>query len=1174
MRRLTSMTFAALLVVALCATAFAQGTSSLTGTVADPNGAVVSGANVTVTNVATNVSTTTQTTDSGLYRFPTLPVGTYNVKVEAAGFSTAQVEQVVLTVAQVVTQDVKLTVGAATETVTVVAGGEQLSQPSESSVSQLLNRNVWETYPLENRDTNEFINLLPGAVPDEFAGSTRGAAVNGVRGGTGNFLVDGFDNNDQGQGGRGALVSGGITSISPEAIQEYRVITNNYAAQYGKGGGFVTDTVLRGGTNDLHGSLFEYNRIQKLAANDFFSNAGNVEDQLVRNQFGGSFGGPIRKDKTFAFGTAEFQRLRQAGPLTTTSTTQQFLDFVNSGAFANFMETNAEGLCVREFGAACPGTFSHSRTIGPVYRTLAAGQNVPLATRNLRNEAAGLFTALLLGSPIVYPVPVYGQVTVVNPSFLNVARFSVKVDHTFNSSNNLTATFLSEDSDNGDSFSGGDGVIGPAFVSPGRSILSGLTFNHTWSPTITSESKASYLRHRRDFPDCPGTDRGPSVVTAFDPIGVGFGCSSSFPQFFTDNQFQFQQHFSMLLGAHSFRTGAEYRRIRNGSSFQATQNAFFLPHGVEELLTDGFFGDEADTLFEPFFGVRFGGFTQAQASLDPSTGGQPEYYRGFRANEFAGYVQDDWKIRRNLTLNLGVRYEYFGPPHNFRPGLDSNFYFGSADTPVPTTSNNPFFPRNSPLAARVARGGFQQRDSDIWQKDTNNFAPRVGFAWDVFNDQKLVVRGGGGIFYDRIWNNLFENIRFNPPTFSTNTITAEGLGGDGVIGPLSSPGIYTAPFSDASRLIFNDPAFAGKPNPRHMDENLLTPYVQQFFLGVQHEFATDFLVEANYITTASKKLTGVIDINTFPGRADGGSSNRDFGDDTRPNATIEADNFRTNAFRSVYHGGQFTLRNRGWRGLQFNANYTFAKAIDELSDAFNADARHGNFRPMNPSNIRLDRGRADFDIRHRFVTGFSYEPGLWKENRWLGGWVMTGIFQIQSGTPFTVYNSDEDPNADGFTSDRAVFLGTNGSSIYRRNQSPADGYFDTSQFIGMTTRVENAIAAAGPDTPANAAARTAAARAACGPSGVVLSATQWWCDGTLGRNTFEGPGFWNFDFGLHKKFKVTENTSLQLQANAFNIFNHTNFGIPVGDISSNDFGKSIFTVGTPRVLQLAIRFDF
>src|SRR2546423_10169948 len=283
---------AVVVVLSLAAKAvYAQGNATLTGAVSDPNGAVVAGANVKATNIGTNVSYDTQTTAAGLYRFPTLPVGAYKITVEATGFKSAQVENVTLTVGQTVTRDIKLEIGAQTETVTVQSGGEQLAQPNESSVSSLLNRNVWENFPLENRDTNEFINILPGTVPDAFAGSTRGAAVNGTRGGMGNFLVEGYDNNDQGQGGRGALVSGGITSISPDAIEEYRVITNNYSAQYGKAGGFVTDTVLRSGTNEIHGSLFEYNRVQKLAANDFFSNKEGVKDSLVRNQFGGSIGG-------------------------------------------------------------------------------------------------------------------------------------------------------------------------------------------------------------------------------------------------------------------------------------------------------------------------------------------------------------------------------------------------------------------------------------------------------------------------------------------------------------------------------------------------------------------------------------------------------------------------------------------------------------------------------------------------------------------------------------------------------------------------------------------------------------------------------------------------------------------------------------------------------------------
>lgn len=1152
MRKLFSAAFTILLVVSSMSLALAQGNATLTGTVTDQTGAVVGNAAVTATNVATNVPSTTQTNGDGLYRFPALPVGAYKIEIEASGFKASVVENIVLTVAQTVTQDVKLEVGGQSETVTVVASGEQLTQSAESSVSQLLSRNVWENYPLENRDTNEFINLLPGAVPDEFAGSTRGAAVNGVRGGTGNFLVEGFDNNDQGQGGRGALVSGGITSISPEAIEEYRVVTNNYAAQYGKGGGFVTDTVLRSGNNEWHGSLFEYNRIQKLAANDFFSNRDGVKDSLVRNQFGGAFGGPIIKDKTFAFGTVEIQRLRQGAPLTTVTTTQQFLDFVQSGAFATFHETNPNGLCMVLNGAPCPGAFNRSRRLGPIFNTLRAAQAFPLATSNFTNEAAGLFTSGF-SNPIIYPVPVYGDVTVVNPSFLNLSRFSLKADHSISTVSRLTGTFLLEDSDNGDAFGGGDGTIGAPFISPGRSILAGINFTHTFSPTVINESKVSYLRHVRDFAQCPGTDGFPSVVTGFDPLGISFGCSSGLPQFFTDNQFQLQNHLSLVRGTHSFRTGVEYRRTRNGSSFQAQKNGLFLPHGIEELVTDGFFGDEADLAI--FGGPTFGAFLQAAATVDPRTGTLPEFYRGYRANEWGAYFQDDWKVSRKLTLNLGLRWEYFGPPHNFRTGFDSNFYFGSADTPVPTTSTNPFFPVNSPLAAEVARGGFQQRDKEIWQKEFNNFAPRVGFAYDVFGNQKLVVRGGGGIFYDRIWNNLFENIRFNPPTFSFNTINTPVIGGATVIGPLSSPGLYTVPFTAANTALFNNPAFQGLPSPRHIDENLKAPYVQQFFLGFQYEFAPGFLLETNYIATAGRSLTGIVDINTFPGRARGGNTRR-------PNPTIGADNFRTNAFSSIYHGGQIGVRNRLWKGLQFNAHYTFSKAIDQLSDAFNADARHGNFRPQNPTNIRLDRGRADFDVRQRFVSGFTYEAPFFKGNRWLGGWVATGILSLQTGVPFTVYHSGQDPNADGFLNDRAIFLGSNFGSIYTGN-NPADGFFDTTQFVGVNTRVAQAIAAGG------------SPRDACGPgNGVVLSNTRWWCDGTLGRNTFTGPGFANFDFGLHKKFRVTEGSSLQIQANAFNIFNHTNFGVPVGNINSSNFGRSITTTGTPRVIQLAIRFDF
>ena len=1149
MKRLWSVVTTFLMLSYLGAPLFAQsaGKGALTGTVTDSTGSVVIAAKVSAKNLQTNVSYDTQTTDAGLYVLPDLPVGTYLVSIEAASFKSAKIENLVVTVGQTVTQNVTLEAGAPTESITVTASGEQLVQSSGASLSTLLNRKVWESYPLENRDSNEFINLLPGAVSDDIAGTTRGAAVNGARPGMGNFMVDGYDNNDQGQGGRGSTIAGGITSISPEAIQEYRIVTNTYAAQYGKAGGFVADTVLKSGGNKYHGSLFEYNRVQALAANDFFSNRDGIKDSLVRNQFGGSFGGPIRKDKTFFFATTEWHKLRQGAPLTTTSFTEQFFNFVNSGDFARFME--GDGLC----GGTCPGAFSNSRTVGPLFKQVAAATypgGIPFATSQFSNVGAGLFT-----EGIVYPVPIYGQVSVTAQTIFDQYRVSTKVDHTFSDTDRINGTFLIENPDTTNTFIGGDGAggFGPPIVTDARRINIGITWGHNFSPTMLNEGKISYLRNRADFPQLEGLDKIPSVVTGIDPLGISFGQSSALPQFFTDRQFQVQDHLSVIRGAHSFRAGGEYRRTFNASAFEATKNGLFLPHGVEELLTDGFFGDEADAVF----GTEFGGFTFAQASVNPITSDLPEFYRGYRANEMAFYFQDDWKFRHNITLNLGVRWEYFGPPHNFRKGIDSNFYFGVGVTPVPNPSSNVFFPSDSPLIARLVTGDFQQRDHSIWEKDNNNFAPRIGVAWDVFDDQKLVVRAGGGMFYDRIWNNLFENIRFNAPFFNFSTI---GAFGNGVpAGPISTPGLFTVPFTSTS--LFADPANLPAPSPRHMDQNLVTPFNYQAFVGVQREIAQSTVVEVNYITTLGRQLTGVVNINTFNGRSGGtlATTGRSHGSTRRPNPAIASDNFRTNGFTSSYHGGQVILRHRARFGLQLNGSYTFSKAIDTISDAFNA--RLG-LNPTNNFNINHDRGRADFDVTHKFVTDFNYEIPFFRANRWLGGWEATGIVTVQSGAPFSVFHgsSNEDANADGIFADRAVFIGSGPiKDVIDHSASPADGFFDHTQFVGMVTRAKDI----GP-------------AAACGAgNGVITSNTQWWCDGTTGRNILTGPGFVNFDFGLHKKFKVTENSALQFQANAFNVFNHPNFGRPNGNLNSAaTVGKSTFTINGARVMQLALRFDF
>jgi ferredoxin len=609
-----------LLLLSLGSVARAQvGQGEITGLVTDPSGALVPNAKVTLTSSATAESRDTLTTSAGIYRLVAVPVmGTYAISVQASGFKTVEVVGIVVSTGIVVTQDIHLEIGSTTQKLLVEAGADHIDT-TDSSVSTLVDRRLWQSLPLETRTQNTFINILPGVVPDQFAGTTRGAAVNGVRPGMANYLLDGFDNNDQGQGGAGVGglegAPGAVTQLSPDAIQEYRVITNDFPAEYGKGGGFVNDTVLKSGSNGWHGSAFEYNRVQAFAANDFFSNAAGIKDRLVRNQFGGSAGGPIVKDKTFFYATYERHTIRQSSPITTTGSTQDFINFVRTGAFKTFMETampsgpgTTGGFCFANFGVTCAGAFSRSATLGPNFTKLLAKGPFPLASKNLTPTAAGAFTSNALGlglfKQITYPVNVYGTVTVSDPSKLDQNKGSLKVDHKLNSKAQLSGTYAITDSFTQDVFRGSDGFIGAALLNPSRSQDLGVTLTYTFTPVLIDQFRVSYLRRFSNFPNAAGLQGIPSVVSEFDPLGVAFGNSFSQPRFFTDNQFQYQDGLTYVHGKHTFKAGGEYRRTRNGSSFQNFRNSFIGPWDVENMLTDGFFGDEADlvTFGKPVLG--------------------------------------------------------------------------------------------------------------------------------------------------------------------------------------------------------------------------------------------------------------------------------------------------------------------------------------------------------------------------------------------------------------------------------------------------------------------------------------------------------------------------------------------------------------------------------------------
>jgi hypothetical protein len=1208
----------AFVVLALGVGAFAQGgQGELTGQVTDSTGAVVSGVEVKLTQTATGEVRTTVTTPAGTYRFPALPiVGAYRLDVTNKGFKSVKVENIVVSTGLVTTRDIKLEIGAATEQITVEAG-EQLVQTEDASLSSDVDRRVWQDMPLEDRSQNEFIALLPGAEPaaNAMLGTDRGAAVNGTRSGGGNFMVEGFDNNDQGLGGGGTIGTGpggANTTISPDAIQEYRVI-DTPSAEYGKAGGFVTDTVLKGGTNQWHGSLYGYNRIQALAANSWFSNNAGQIDHLVRNQFGGSIGGPIVKDKTFFFFTVEDQRLRSSSPFVVNDYTSDFQSFVSSGNFEAFNEgtgTYAGGLgfCDQVTGTSCPGTFAAQGALGTNYTNMMAAENLPLCvtgasncqeaplnsncatnTNGGANCAQNLYPSL---AGVTYPIPVYGQITIPSAEVLNQMRYSAKVDHRLGPKDQLSISYLYDNADGTFGYFGGGNLLGPTELNHGRGQNAGVTWSHTFSPTILNQARMSYVRNTSNFPDAPNVLGMTSINTAFDSIaccsGIGLGMSSDLPQDFTENLFVYKDDLSVTHGKHNFKGGGEYRRTRNGSSFDAIKYGYTLEDGVEDLLTDGTF---TNTVISAFPGVEAfcdslsglgaslcnSSVPIAEQSTNPSisTPTLPLYYRGYRANEAAAYIQDDWRVSSRLTVNLGLRWEYFGPPHNFQANIDSNFYTGTPEaftnpcTVAPPLGSgtclgpggltpNPFMPTSSPYWGSFATGVSLVRNHDIWNKDLNNFGPRFGFSYDALGNQKMVVRGGFGINYDRMYNNIFENIRFNAPFFAFSQIG--GLGNGIAITPAQTALLVSYPYAGL-------PAYGGGlavPEARAMDENLVTAYYEQAHLGVQYQIGKDMVWETNYVGTFGHKLLGILGRNTYDGLYS------PF-DQTRPNPDFGAVSFRTNCCDSNYHGFQTTLRKRFSSGLQFNANYTFAKAMDDISDAFTTKNAGASAYPTDSMNPKFDYGPADFNVKHRIVASWVYDLPFAKGSRWLGGWNVSGIFTWQTGADFSVSDSSgaADSNEDGQFNDRDNWLGGGAvTSAVDHNVSPAHGYLKTG---AANWGILNGSGAAG--------AGTAFTPIPC-PATVNGG---YWCEGTalgqMERNTLTGPSFFNTDFGVKKTFKITETSGLRFEANFFNLFNHPNFLSPDPNLNDGTFGSSLSTFnnqqsGGPRITQLALRFDF
>ncbi len=1148
----------------------AAGQGAIAGTVQDPTGAVIPGAHVVLTNPSIGFRAETTSNSEGYYRFsPLTVVGGYSVQATAKGFKTGVVTNFATSVGTVVTQNVPLAIGDENTTVEVQGEAVEQVQTDTSAVSQLIDQQVWQQAPLSVRNSNSFVGLVAGAAGDS-GGTGRGFAVNGARTGTGNFQVEGFDDNDQGLGGAA------IATMSPDAIQEYRVLTSVPNAEYGRAGGFSTDTVLKSGTTKWHGSAFEYNRIQALAQNSWFSNHSGLRDHLVRNQFGGSGGGPVYKDRTFFYATVELHRLRQGSPLTFVAATKDFYNFVKSGAFESWMEGSTQqnpafdaqgnqgiGACPYYTGLKCAGALTDLHTTGPVFEKNLAGAPLafPFATDSFTNQ----FSDLYLGGPggIYAPVNVFGNGYSISTETYNQNRGSLKLDHRLTDKDQLSFSYVADLRSDDFNDGGSSSTPGlPEFVVGGGQLF-GARWTHTFTSSLQAEALANYTRHVNNV-GVGGPAGVPSQYTE-DDLYTGFGAATNLPQYFTDNEFAYAGNLTWNHSHHNYKGGFRYVRTRNGSAFYNDVNGSTLFYSTPGLMTDGLMEHDLGALT----GLEgsYGDLYYASASQDPSTGGAPDPYRGYRANEYNAYFQDEWKTTPRLFINAGVRWDYFGPPHNFHSGVDSNVYFGSATS---VTSTNAFAPGGSLYlgeqsgsfqcvgmsacgnSAKAALGGYALASgkSTIWDRDLNNLGPRLGFSYDTFGNQKLVVRGGFGIGYDRLYNNVYENIRFNAPHFVDNT-TGYGAGSTPINNTLRAE-LVSSPFTGNSFL-----SGAGAV-PRHVNQHLKTAYYEQLHFGVETGFK-GYVVEANYIGTLGRQLIGLMNANTFEGRlacntaaqktacAAAGLTTAQMST-ARPNSTFASDNFRTNGFSSNYSGGQVSIRRSYTNGLQFNANYTYSKAMDQISDVFTVKSGGtGITTPYNPSHVY---GPADFDQRHNFKLIVNYQTVSAAHRLLLGGWGISPIATMGAGTPIYIKNSSAsyDPNKDGVTGvEPAVYTGTgsiknsilHGPSLSGTG-SKGTGYIKLGTWGSYTcpATVNHGL----------------------------------FCDVPGDRQNLYGPRTYNVDMAVSKHLQLSEHYSFTLQAAFFDVDGHVEWANPVGDINSSNFGNSIGASG--RQGQLSGRFDF
>lgn len=1093
-----------------------ETTASIRGSVFDPSGARVPSATVTAIQVETGFTRSNVSDAEGNYLIVLLPIGHYRLEATAQGFRKYVQEGISLSVDQVAQVSVRLEVGLTQQTVQVNADATLLATTND--LGETVHDQEIVDLPLNGRNFSQLGLLLPGTAPLtqglQLAGGTmRGGqsyAVNGMRPESNEFLVDGAENYN-------TINAGFVLKPPPDAIEEFRILTNTAPAEFGHNAGSTTNIVMRSGANQIHGDLYEFLRNDVLDSRNFFSTS---VDPLKQNQFGGTLGGPLRRDKTFLFGFYEGFRNRQGETqLTTVPTSAE-----RQGDFsAECGSYSPQGFCTDPTGTQLVNVF--------------ASPPQPLPFNQIpSNEISSISQNLLAFYPLPnesnYGPNAYGATQELQNSY---DQFGLRLDHYLSSRDTLSFHYLFNNGSQLDPLSiAGANVPGFPVGENFRAQNPALEETHSFSPTVVNVLRFSFLRNKYLFGEATnhtsisslGFQYAPTLASQLGPpfIEVGPGAYASVGNPITGPALDYQNTFSLteslawVRGRHELKFGGEFQRDQLNTVLGIASNGFFVFAPV------------------PITGDPFADFLIGQPVVFLQGGG--ELPRGMRASNYNLYAEDSFKATSRLTLNIGLRYE-LPQPYSEIHNENALFVPNEQSRVIPSAPPGLLYPGDPGVGPGLI------------PRDYRAFAPRAGFAWDPTGNGKWTVRAAYGVFYDPYYNGEggpLQAPESAPPWFKTIQE--------------SFPSSFADPLPAGSNPFA--PNFAGGPQALTLltlDPHLRVPYAQDWNFTVEHSFGPEWLLEIGYIGTKGTKLPRFIESNppvlcsTLPasdqascisGEQNDVNLYRPYSDcNTEGLCEYGSIGLMSGIANSSYNALQASLRKRVSHGLAFLASYTYSKTLDDVS-SFNITGSAPtlvageNDLAQDPWDLEAEYGRSLFDARQRLIFSYQWQLPFWKEaqnwyQRVLGDWQMNGIVSASTGTPFTVYDSS-DPSLQGQSPEISGFVGDRPNLVGNPNDGPrtASDWFNTQAFQKVT---------------------------------------QLGTFGDAGRNIVQAAGIAEWDLGVSKNFRLAESATLQFRGEFFNILNRVNFGVPNDDISSPTFGQ-VESAAPPRQIQFALKLLF